>query len=812
MKKGMLLLIAGSVLLLPACLPPADPYPYQPPATVVAQAELISDSLEAYIYRWTQGMAGDSIPDVLIPQGISDSKDFYLKDPDSVSMAETWAVRYAKPIDKDSLLAGIPDPKVTYLFLGTALAPFGSKLVIEGEFPHCRFFSIQTTPPLNGTEYYSQRQFGTAEVGFADVDIDPQPGHTNPFRVGANRTDTNRSYRVEFNLATGDPTTLNGTAHSYPYRTNTNVRTGGMLVYQGPLGFQTLIGTPLPANQQGAWNLGAVWIRIYEPDDNVDALGGVPMPKAWFELPTGERYFIGSDFSTLQRRADTTIANRVTTSGTAGGIGFATGWFKSWGITRSILNGVSISANFNRQDSAQRIRAIDLGWTGRGEFQPAPGNIEPHATTNNYASYIGRSVALPPGKVLVLTGRLPTFPATRNGEPTMTAAEVRYWSIIGIDQDPLSPLPATTIHAITDDDVVIDNNRNYVIAYSRSTERPTNANAANGVTWVDYGTQSDMGILMRWVNVAPEWTFAYDPHEHQLDFAHSDWAGSLYDSTLLGVNWRHGFMQCYLPRVHAMSVAEFQALGNNLTAEKIPVWLDSTYTNGPADSRLGLLTASSVIDTNAANQVYNANDGNINTAWSSAFGQQNATITCDLGSVQVVSGVKLFWDWIFYARDYQVQVSSDNLTWQTITTVTNENGQIDLYRNLSGVQGRYVRLNLTQYNAGWYRLAEFEVYTGDCNCSAPPLSVPIIESANAALQVDVFPNPVQHQLNYTLSGFRNGRPTTLFVYTLEGKLVEQVQLTNSSGSIGLTHLQKGTYLLAFSDGISRKTLRVIKVD
>jgi hypothetical protein len=808
MKKNLsiILLIATASA---GCLPPSDPYPSQPASTTVAQAQEISDSLEAYIYRWVQNNASDSIPDALIPQGISDSKDFYLKDPDSATAAETWAVRYAKPIDKDSLYAGIPDPKVTYLFLGTALAPFGSKLVIEGEFPHCRFFSIQATPPLNGTEYYSQRQFGTAEVGFADVDIEPLPGHTNPFRVGANRNASQRSYHVEFDLATGNPTTLNGTAHTYPYRQNTNVRTGAMLVYQGPLGHKTIAGTPLPANQQGDWNLGALWIRIYEPDDNVDALGGVAMPKAWFELPTGERYFIGSDFSTLQRRADTTIANRVTAPGNAGGTNFATGWFKSWGITRSILNGVSISANFSRQDSAQRIREIDLGWTGRGEFQPAPGNIEPHATTNNYATYIGRSVSVPPGKVMVLTGRLPTYPSTRNGEATMTAGEVRYWSIIGIDQDPFSPLPATTINAITDDDVVIDNNRNFVIAYSRSSERPSNATAANGVTWVDYGTQSDIGILMRWVNIAPEWTFAFDPHEHQLDFSHSDWAGTLYDSTLLGINWRHGFMQCYLPQVHMMSVAEFQNLGTNLNAESIPVWVDSTYRNGPAESRLGTLTASSVLDTNAANQVWNANDGNINTAWASGFAQPNATITCDLGVVKTISAVKLFWDWIFFGRDYQVQVSQDNVNWSTIATAVNENGQLDLYRNFTGVQARYVRLNLTQYNTSWYRLAEFEVYVTDCDCQAPPLSS-VLPGLDVLQEVNVFPNPAANELHYTLTNWPE-MARTVRIYNLSGEIVMSTVVYSNSGTLQLDQLGQGVYLLQIGDGIHRKTVRFIKM-
>lgn len=130
----------------------------------MAQAQAWSTAFEQYIADWTLGLVPDSIPDSLIPQGISDSKNFYLKDPDEVTAAETWAVRYARPINKDSLLTGIPDPKITYLFLGTALAPFGSKLVIEGEFPRCRFFSVQITQPLNGSEYYAQRQFGAAEA------------------------------------------------------------------------------------------------------------------------------------------------------------------------------------------------------------------------------------------------------------------------------------------------------------------------------------------------------------------------------------------------------------------------------------------------------------------------------------------------------------------------------------------------------------------------------------------------------------------------------------------------------------------------
>jgi len=41
--------------------------------------------------------------------------------------------------------------------------------------------------------------------------------------------------------------------------------------------------------------------------------------------------------------------------------------------------------------------------------------------------------------------------------------------------------------------------------------------SANGVTWVNWGTQSELGVLVRWLNVYPEWTFPLAPQEHNLD-------------------------------------------------------------------------------------------------------------------------------------------------------------------------------------------------------------------------------------------------------------------------------------------------------
>jgi hypothetical protein len=802
------------ICFLASCLPKADSYPYKDPAAVVSEAQAWSGTLEAYIRQWAAGNASPNIPASLIPKGVSDSKNFYLKNPDLATPEETWAVRYAKPIDKKALLAGIPDPKITYLFLGTALAPLSGKLVLEGEFPHCRFFSIQISPPLNGKEYYAQRQFGTAEVSITDSDIEPLPGNVNPFRVGADRNAANRKYRMEFDLTAGNPTTLNPQAHVYPYRQASNNRKGALLVYQGPLGFKTIANTPLPAAVQGPWDLGCVWIRMYEPDNGKYPLGGVPMPKVYFQLATGEKYFIGSDFTTLKKRADTTIANRVVISQPNPNFGPATGWYKSWGIVRSIFNGVAQSAGWSR-DSAAHIRALDLGWTGRDENQPAPGNIEPHATTNNYATYLGRSVTVPPGMVAVLTGKLPTFPQTRDGQAVMQPGQLRYWSVVGIDQDPFSPLPATTIHAISDDDVVIDNNRNYAICYSRPGDKPANATSANGVSWVDWGTQSDVGLLMRWVNIAPDWRFSLAPQEHNLTWKKSDWSGTEYDSTLIGVNWRNGFLQCYLPRVHYMKKSDFEALGNNFSAENVPVWVDSTYKNGDADSRLGTMTASSVLDVLPANQIKNANDGNIFTAWSGAFNQSNATITLDLGAVKKISAVKLLWDYILFAKNYTLETSTDNTTWATLATATSENGNVDLYRSLKNVSGRYVRLQMTAFNTLYYRLAEFEVYTSDCNCSVPaPPEVGPNGLENNEIpdnQVTLYPNPVRTQFSVGIKNLPVSESFRVSVFDLKGKLVLQKN-TKSDVPVEIPNLKSGVYLVRIETKNGRKTLRLLKTD
>ncbi|MEO0377483.1 MAG: hypothetical protein AAF329_23350 [Cyanobacteria bacterium P01_A01_bin.17] len=204
---------------------------------MIEEAQLISNDLEDYIEAWLAGEASDQLPAELIPPGV-DTKEFgnfRLVRPEDISADEQWAIRPAEEINLNATWGYFPDPQATYLVLPTLFAPFGSQVIIEGEFPHARFFDIQITPSFH-PEAYRYRGFGVGEVPIVDADIEPLPGNVNPFRVGADRTASNRRYQVTFDLKIGNPVDLNSAFRPPYYRAAGNRRVGGAIGYQGPWG------------------------------------------------------------------------------------------------------------------------------------------------------------------------------------------------------------------------------------------------------------------------------------------------------------------------------------------------------------------------------------------------------------------------------------------------------------------------------------------------------------------------------------------------------------------------------------------------
>jgi hypothetical protein len=569
----------GTSGLIPA--PPA--YPFGNRKELIADAQCLSDALDRYITAWLDGRVPAEIPPEFLPPGIN-LKDFprwRLAKPGELTPEQQWAVRPARPINTRQAAGFFPDPNVTYIVLPAMLLPFGHRVVVEGEFPHARFFNLQVTPSFDPASYHYDGGTGVGEVPIVDADIEALPGHVNPYRVGAQRDAVQRSYRITFNMAVGDPVALNP-AFRPPYfrdsSNKSNQRTGSGILFQGPWGSKGIGG-----HGRGNWDAGQLWMRLYRPDTAKGPLGGVSLPHLRFETPDGRAYFVTPDIEPFSKRANALVPVAATppaepTTDPKRRYGPEHGWFKQAGIFRAVVGGLALNTGMA---GAEYVRLLDKGVTGRGYELKPPNSYEQSATSATYIDYLVRGMALGKDKVVVLTGKLPTFPATRAGQSVMRGAEMRYWSLTGYEVPDGWSLLSTLLgsqrpigvaaHAVMDEDIVLDKERRYVIVLSRAQDKPANATAANGVTWVDWGPSSEISWTLRWLTVGPEWTAPSAPTPQKLR-TKTDLASADFDPKVISQNNHSGALGEYLPRLHYLSSKEFEALGSNTKANQIPHW------------------------------------------------------------------------------------------------------------------------------------------------------------------------------------------------------------------------------------------------
>ncbi len=545
---------------------------------VVNQAQANSSALEQYVKDVLDGKKPPQVPASLLPDGLDPTiKDFVVLRPDQVDANKQWMERDAKPIDWNAATGNWPDPHTTYYFMPYLYAPFGSKVIVEGDFPHSRFFSLQVTPGFNPENYKDNSYFGEPEVPFLDADIAPDPGSTNPFRVGADRNATQRHYKVNVDLKIADSAQLDPAFKPPFWRSASNTRLGSGISFQGPWGDPTSAETSTLANKRGYFNTGELWTRIYAPDKNAGPRGGVGLPRVLEQLPDGRQYFISANFSAWTTRMNATSAVPSTLPADPGNDqGSGVGWYKQWGILRNGLGMYGRNSDpYGLTINQKYVRDLDKGALGRSEDLPGAAAYEPSATLGTNINYLTRMMSLGWGRVLVISGKLPTTPKTRNGEATMTASQLRYFSISSYDVTPDLVNPdapyGKPITSVMDDEIVTDANGNFVLVYSRPEDRPANATAANGVTWVNWGPTATQNFLVRYMSVGPEWTFAQAPTSDHLGRA-TDWASPKYNGALIGQNNRNGFLGAYQPVLGYTDKWSFQGIRGRATPTNVPVW------------------------------------------------------------------------------------------------------------------------------------------------------------------------------------------------------------------------------------------------
>lgn len=262
----------------------------------------------------------------------------------------------------------------------------------------------------------------------------------------------------------------------------------------------------------------------------------------------------------------------------------------------------------------------------------------------------------------------------------------------------------------------------------------------------------------------------------------------------------------YTYRVRAYNEAGHSNYSNEATA--------TTFGSGGDPSvnlaRSKPATASSTSSPNTASR---AVDGSTSTYWRSgdlSSSNQIAWLRVDLGTAQTVGRAIVRWRENYFARNYQLQVSNDNVNWSTVysTTAGAAGNQEFIFTQTSA---RYVRLYLTVRNKSNYRVSEFELYSGAL-AKAPAWTEQ--SAAPEALTLErAYPNPFNPATTLSFALPHAGR-VTLKVFDLAGREVATVLDEHRPAgrhqiAWNAQALSSGTYFAVLQTGTARQVQRLL---
>jgi len=372
-----------------------------------------------------------------------------------------------------------PDGNSTY-FIGELTMPPGSGLDMHFTFPHARYFKYALYK-WNGMTFVST---GADLVGW---DIEPEPGSTNPFRVGANRLAEQRDFTIRLRAQDASKSSKNEEPNTLNIGGD-----GGTLMYV----------TRIYLSDQG-WD-GAGW----GPASTPGAGSGMPTYEGF--LADGTRLSAEDVVEQFSKQMSTT-PQPVTAAQWAKVVQAKTNdpaldpataparknprWEKYWNFKYSIVGAFKTA-----EERAKTPFAGAMDGGGDAATQ-----------------YLFINLSRKFGPVYVMRGKMPIFPDTYAGTrggglEIMPEAQTQYWSLVSCEAAPSGHI----VDSLTDMQVPLDEDRNYTIVYSRAEDRPANATLENGVAWIEWSprgegvvgaaNREDFGMLMmRIMATNPDW-------------------------------------------------------------------------------------------------------------------------------------------------------------------------------------------------------------------------------------------------------------------------------------------------------------------
>ena len=104
----------------------------------------------------------------------------------------------------------------------------------------------------------------------------------------------------------------------------------------------------------------------------------------------------------------------------------------------------------------------------------------------------------------------------------------------------------------------------------------------------------------------------------------------------------------------------------------------------------------------------NAIDGNLNTRWSSAFGEPQWLVV-DLGEIYNVDKVIISWE-SAYAASYKIELSEDKIIWKEAYSTENGKGRVETI-TFPITKARYIKIGCAKKSGEWgFSIWEVSVY------------------------------------------------------------------------------------------------------
>ena len=206
-------------------------------------------------------------------------------------------------------------------------------------------------------------------------------------------------------------------------------------------------GVPNPA--------GALIYRIYVPNDPGSASGGEPLPTVTFSERGARRAIRLGECTALPPSTGGVINDTVNAQG--------------------FPAAAPAPVNFPSAQNPPSWRRY-YGQTGGGEL----------FWSNRDNAYMRLQLSRSYGDLAVFRAKAPTFPDTTAGQPVTAPAQVRYWSICEYDF-----ASQRYVACSPDYQTPLDSQGYFTVVVSDPSHRPSNATAANGVTWLPWGPYYD---------------------------------------------------------------------------------------------------------------------------------------------------------------------------------------------------------------------------------------------------------------------------------------------------------------------------------